>query len=177
MKKLISVSLIAAALALSGCTATPLYGSGQIGQDVAGETARIHISPARDRVTQEMRNHLIFAFYRGGAAPADPKYQMDFFVRASTRSSTTTFDAETAAREGVPTSTISTMTAVYTVINTKTGEQVSQGSASAMASTDQSEQQFANLRAVRNAEDRTARELAAQVSLSVAGDVRRYLDR
>lgn len=72
MKKLISVSMVAVAMALAGCTASPLYGGGSVGQvdgTLASETARIHISPARDRVTQEIRNHLIFAFYRGWSAP------------------------------------------------------------------------------------------------------------
>jgi LPS-assembly lipoprotein len=80
---------------------------------------------------------------------------------------------QVSANEDVPTAGTVTLTAAYTLTDAKTGEQVASGRRSMSSSYDVPTQQFAAYRALRNAEDRAARELADLLRLAIAQDLAR----
>lgn len=177
MKALAALGL-ASCLAIAGCTVQPLYGgltsSMAAYSEAAPELALVYISQPSDRVHQEVRNNLAFMMYGGAAQPSEPRYHLDFTVRTRIQGAARIpATATRTEREDVPTSSILTMEATYSVVNVYTGEPVTVGQAQAMANFDLTRQNFADTRARRDAEDRAAREIAAQIGLNVAAKMRR----
>ena len=163
--------LLAAALALtvaSGCTVRPLYSSATSSvSGVAGEDAglgAIAINPVNTRYGQEVRNHLIFLFNGGAGQPGGAKYAMDLQVSSITQAAAVI----QVDNENRPTAGTLRMTGSYVVKDLVTGEIVVQGRREVSSSYDQPLQQFAALRARRDAENRAARELAELLKLDVA---------
>lgn len=169
-------AVLLAGLVAAACTVRPLYTdpSGTAGAGLAAGTAAqlssIAISQPVTRTGQEVRNHLIFLFGRGGGQPATPVYEMDLTVLASVLTPAVV-QVGTTAQE--PTASEVQMRAVYTVTESATGRTVAQGSRTVSSAFDLPRQQFAAIRAQRDAEDRAARELAEQVHLSVAQEMAR----
>lgn len=168
MKELTAAAIATCAI-LVGCTVQPLY-SGLSGSLAAYEKAvphlaSIYISQPADRVHQLVRNELSFLFYGGGGQPSNPEYHMDVQVTA-------TIDAGAEITIGAtgdePTASILTLTARYSLVNVHTGEPITVDHASTMAAFDRTGQEFASIRAQREAEARAAKELAAQIGLRVA---------
>lgn len=163
--------MLAAALALtfaSGCTVRPLYSSAtsSVG-NVAGEDAglsAIAINPVNTRYGQEVRNHLIFLFNGGAGQPGGAKYAMDLLVSSFSQSAAVI----QVDNENRPTAGTLRMIGSYVVKDLVTGEIVVQGQREVSSSYDQPLQQFAALRARRDAENRAARELAEFLKLDVA---------
>lgn len=172
-----SVALLAAAGALvasAGCTVQPLYSAaaapvrgattGSIGSDLS----TIAIKPVGERVGQEVRNHLIFLFGGGQGQPAAPRYSLALTVSS--------FSEATANiqinRENEPTAAILTVRAGYRLTDAQ-GNPFSSGNRQIVASYDVPRQEFAALRARRDAENRAAREVAELVRLAVAQDLAR----
>ncbi|WP_149739013.1 LPS assembly lipoprotein LptE [Rhizobium sp. RU20A] len=161
-------AFLAAALAvslasLSGCQVRPLYSSD-------GQTAEalksIVISEARDRVEQEVRNSLIFLLAGGAGEPANPAYRLELTV--TNRLVGVLFDSSTdlAAAGRV------VVKADFNLIETATGKTIRSGNRASVALVDLPNQEFAKVRAIRDAESRAARELAeiirADLSAAVA---------
>lgn len=163
--------LLVAALALtvaSGCTVRPLYSSAtsSVG-GVAGEDAglgSIAINPVSTRYGQEVRNHLIFLFNGGAGQPGSAKYAMDLQV-SSINQAAAVIQVDDENR---PTAGTLRMTGSYVVKDLVTGEVVVRGQRDVSSSYDQPRQQFAAMRARRDAENRAARELAELLKLDVA---------
>jgi len=169
--KRIGLSLIiaVAALAAAGCTVRPLYMDGPPAagatSGVADRLASIAISAPRTRQGQEVRNHLIFLFGKGGGEPASAAYDMNLLVTSRVISAAV-IQVGTSAQE--PTSSLVSMTATYTITNRATGAVVARGTRSSSSAYDLPRQQFAAYRARLDAENRAARELAEIVNLAVA---------
>ncbi|MGQ2907587.1 MAG: LPS assembly lipoprotein LptE [Aliihoeflea sp.] len=168
------ITLAATLIALSGCTVQPLYqGDGSVvARTVSNagvvDLSRISISPARDRTTQDVRNHLIFLFSGGAGEPA----QADYDLAISARTSRTSAAAIQRSREQEPTSAVSTVTVQYS-LRDRDGRVVAEGRTSSRAAFDVSRQQFAARRAQQDAQDRAAREAAEAVRLSLIRDLNR----
>lgn len=160
---------MAAALGLAaGCTARPLYGNVAPGTAPAGAhatLASVAVAPATDRIGQEVRNHLIFLLAGGQGLPASPAWRLETDTTA-TRSSAATVRTAQVSLE--PTSGIVTVRSVYRLKDAATGETVASGARSVQAPYDIPVQDFAAARAVRDAENRAARELAELLRLAVA---------
>ncbi|MBO6717177.1 MAG: hypothetical protein JJ913_04380 [Rhizobiaceae bacterium] len=155
---------------LAGCTVGPLYGNAYAPNSTTAKLADIRISSVSTRQAQEVRNHLIFMFSGGKGEPADPAYAMDLVVTSYT-SSAAVIQASTTERS--PTASLLNMTARYTVRDTATGKVVGTGQRQVASAYDVPLQEFAALRALRDAENRAARELAEQVRLAVAQEIAR----
>ncbi|SMH57301.1 LPS assembly lipoprotein LptE [Mesorhizobium australicum] len=169
-----SLGLVALAglAVMSACTARPLYSdAGLQTGSLAGSAARpsIVVKPPTTRVGLEVRNHLVFLLTGGGAEPANPAYTLDPSV--SSVSSNTATIQRTVDTE--PTSGQVTVTASYKIIDNKTGEPVAAGRRSMVASYDIPRQEFAAVRALRDAENRAARELAETLRAAIAQDLAR----
>lgn len=164
---LIALAGMAATGLLPACTARPLYATGGVEAGTASARPDIIVKPATDRVGLEVRNHLVFLLTGGGAEPATAAYSFDPSVtslRRSTVSVQRTTDTE-------PTSGMVTVTSSYTITDNATAEVVAQGRRSMVASYDIPRQEFAAQRALRDAENRAARELAELLRIVIAQEL------
>lgn len=163
-----------AALALTaGCSVQPLYSNtttastGGGTSSVAAELSMVSVKPVETRYAQQVRNHLIFLFGKGQGQPAEPAYTMTLNVTALRESA-----AEVqVAQDNEPSAGTITLTADYTLTEAATGEEIGKGTRRIASSFDIPRQEFAAVRAQRDAEDRAARELAELLNLSVAQDL------
>lgn len=143
--------LLTAALLLAGCQARPLY------QDTDGHTraslAAIAYSPADSRVGLETRNRLIF-LTTGGVESVTPQYRVELDVTSSVQGVLLDRAADT------PNAGRAVATGTYTLKRISDDTVLKTGRRQSVALFDYPRQEFAKLRAVRDAETRAARELA-----------------
>lgn len=169
------LAVAAALLALAsaaGCTVQPLYGTttgSTGGQGVeTSRLAMVEVRPARDRVGQEVRNHLIFLLGGGGGQPADPAYHLDVTATAAD-SRPSTVSTRRVALE--PTAGIVTVRGAYKLSEARSGAVISSGVRAVQAPYDIPVQDYAARRAQRDAENRASRELAEILRLVVAQEL------
>lgn len=155
-----AILAFAAAVALSACTVQPVYGPAPGGASVAQTLRSIAIEPVDTRVGQVVRNRLMF-YLTGGGEPADPQYRMRLRV-------TTSETALGITREGSAPVYSVTVTASYTLYRIGSDEIVLRETARGTASYDRYSQNFANIRALRDAENRAAELAANEVRMRVA---------
>jgi len=164
-------ALLLSAVLVSACTVRPLYSNrpAEVGATAAGTAGlgSIAINPVKTRYAQEVRNHLIFMFNGGAGQPADARYTLELGVTAITDSAALVQVAE----ENEPTAGTVTLTSAYAVTDSQTGQQVASGRRQIAASYDRPRQEFATMRAQRDAENRAARELAELLKLAIAQDL------
>lgn len=161
---------LALALAIiSGCTVRPMLATniGPGGEATASALSSIAVIPVETRHAQQVRNHLIFLLNGGAGQPVNPRYRLALNVTSST---------STAARIQVrtddePSASTLTLGARYQLVDTGTGTVVASGTRSITSAYDVPRQEFAALRAERDAEDRAARELAELLRLAVGQDI------
>lgn len=166
---------MAAALALlaaAGCTVRPLYGDMTASTAPSGATAArlasVGIEPEETRVGQEVRNHLIFLLGGGSGEPANPAYSLE--LRTSAVNSRAA-DVNTPKVTLEPTAGVMTVRSRYRLRDARSGEVISEGVRSMQAPYDIPAQEFAALRAIRDAENRAARELAELIRLVIAQEL------
>ena len=171
-RRIALATMLAALAGVAGCTVQPLYGdtTSAIGTQAAASSrlAMVEVKPATDRVGQEVRNHLIFLLAGGKGQPANPAYQLQLDTTAS-RSSATTVETRTTLLE--PTSGVVTVRGRYRLTEARTGKVISAGTRAVQAPLDLPAQEFAALRAERDAENRAARELAELLRLVIAQEL------
>lgn len=172
-RRLASSVILLAFLFAAGCTVQPLYGDRdnsimtESGQSLGQELASISVEPVDTREALEVRNHLIFLFGGGANGTADKRYSLTLNVAMG---------QATAARiqlgdDDEPTARIVRARGRYVLRSAETGEIVARGTQQMVASYDVPRQQFARLRAERDAENRAARELAELIRLAIAKDL------
>lgn len=171
-KRFLTLVSVLGLAVVAGCTVRPLYG------DVTSATGpqafasarleSIEIAPVDDRVGQEVRNHLIFLLGGGKGQPASPAYKVQLSVRATDARASS---INTSRVNLDPTSGIVTVQGSYVLTDASNGERISAGRRSVQAPYDIPRQEFAALRAVRNAEDRASRELAEVLRLALAQEL------
>jgi LPS-assembly lipoprotein len=146
----------------------PLYSDAAVRTGaIAPESASLRsvaIQPVKTRAAQEVRNQLIFLLHGGAAEPAQPAYTLTLNVESRR------FDSAVVAvgNENRTTAGTMTLSAGYVLSDAQTGEAVATGRREIMSSFDRGSQEFAVMRAARDAEDRAARELAEILRLDIA---------
>lgn len=160
-KTLVGVALVAT---LAGCQVRPLYSTPS---GTEGKLASISISEASDRVEQQVRNDLVFLFAGGAGEPQNAVYHLDMDVSIRTVGVLNDVTTDTARSGRV------TVTADYNLTKADSGETLASGKRSAVAMVDLPTQEFAKLRAIRDAENRGARELAELIRADVASALAR----
>lgn len=156
---------------LTACQFQPLYNSdsGTIGaQNLA--LSRMSVAQVDTRAAQQVRNHLIFLL-SGGASPVDPSHEVrlrvnsnaDVLAGAISESDTGIQKGNTAGRVSVNVS--------YEIYDFASKQIVHRGSRGASAAFDRNNQAFAAERAIRDAENRAAREAAEQLRLAISSDL------
>lgn len=151
--------LIGAALLLAGCQARPLY------QDANGETrgalAAISYSEATSRVGLETRNRLIF-LTSGGKESQTPEYRVELVVSGGVEGILLDEAADT------PNAGRAAIVGTYTLKRISDDTVVKTGRRTGVALFDYPRQEFAKLRAARDAETRAAHELAEFIYADLA---------
>ena len=155
------VCLAFALALLAGCQVRPLYAPDASGVSARSQLPAITVDNPVTRPEQVFRNALIFGL-RGGGDAASSLYTMNYRL---------TFDVQQLAIEaitGTPTSYQVNGRIAYILEDAATGEPLLVDEALATASYNRSSQNFANLRAERNAEDRVATTLARKIEIRLA---------
>lgn len=163
---------LTAAVLLAGCQVRPLYGTstGELSgapSPVANQLAAIDLDSISSRFSNDdaarvLYNELTFHFERG-AAPPEKKYRLK--VLMDLRQSAV--GVERFA--DVPAAYTTTMNSTFVLSDIETDETLMTGRAFKSASYDFSSQRFANRRALRDAEERVAKEVADDILARVAG--------
>lgn len=160
---LLPIALVAGlGLSLSACQVRPLYSTNTAtGQTLSSELASIEIAPAKDRLEQEIRNNLIFSFTGGGEA-ASPLYRLEYDVNNYTD------DLDIESGSGLAKTTRVRLTVTYKLIQLSDKTTATTGSSFFTADFSRTEQRFANDRALRDAENRAAEQVANDIHLRLA---------
>jgi len=164
---LLRVLAVAAPALAAGCVWQPLYGA----QSVASDTApagyalqQVYVGEVNTRVGQQVRNQLIFLLQGGKDNPETP-YEVRLRVVATPISYAAVKDVRDFTVGSV------SVTASYDLFEKATMKRLAAGNRTATASYDRTNQNFANNRALRDAETRAAREVAEQLRLALAADL------
>lgn len=158
-----ALAVILLGLLTAACNIRPVYGpNGGYGIDqVSSELAAIGIDPAKGRVSQELRNRLIFTFNHGRSV-AEKRYQMSYSLAESD-------DAiAIEERSGAPSSYRLTVIVKYRIMDPVANTLITSGTVRASASYDRSSQSFANIRARRDAENRAANSAADEITARIS---------
>lgn len=154
-----ALALVGVALLTTACQVRPLYDADGV---TAGHLASIEFSDATSRVGQVVRNRLIFLTSGGAGEAEKADYSVAMNVVSSESKVLLIHSSDTARAAQV------TVSATYRLVRNSDQQVLKSGSRSATSLVDLSIQEFANVRAVRNAEDRAARELAELVRADLA---------
>ncbi len=156
-------ALLAALSAVAGCTVQPLNTPDGTFSDVP-VLRQVSVADVDTRVGQQVRNRLIFLLH-GGQAPAPAAYDAELNVTSSARGL-----LRVQAPEGDVSITARRVTVRASVRLTRLidGVVIAEETRSATAAFDNTRQEFANDRALRDAEDRAASAVAEQVRIIIA---------
>jgi len=158
------VALVAVPLALSSCQVRPLYAEKT---GVTPKLASVSFSPATTRVGQQVRNQLIFIAGHGAGEPAKPEYNVTLTVSSGTSGVLYLASSDTSQAGRT------TVTAAFVLKNASDGKVLKAGSRSTVALVDFPTQEFAKQRAIRDSEDRAARETAELVGADISAALSR----
>lgn len=160
LTRLIMLAAILGATALvSACQVRPLYGTSTM---TAQHMASVSFSDARGRVEQVVRNQLIFLTSGGAGEAEKPEYSVTFSAVSSVNKVLLIDSSDTARAAQV------TVSGTYKLVRNSDQQVLKSGNRSATAIMDYSIQEFANVRAIRDAEDRAAKELAELIRADLA---------
>lgn len=155
------LALVALALTLVSCQVRPLYAPGPGGVSVASVLPAVDVAPPQTRGEQDFSNALLFRM-RGGEGGAPPRYRLDYaLVLVERRVAIEQFTGTPAAFQVEGRLT-------YILREGPAGRVLLSDRASAVASYDRSTQEFANVRAREDAEQRVAEALADRVAARIA---------
>ncbi|AYG61207.1 LPS assembly lipoprotein LptE [Rhizobium jaguaris] len=157
-------SLIAVAGLLSSCQVRPLYAEST---GVNQKLADVSFSDAGSRVGQVVRNQLIFIAGRGAGETKTPKYTVDLSVSSGTGGVIYLPSSDTSGAGRT------TVTAAFTLKSASDGKVLKSGSRAVTSLVDFPTQEFAKARAIRDSEDRAAREVAELVGADIAAALSR----
>jgi LPS-assembly lipoprotein len=151
---------LAGLVALGGCGWQPLYGPTASGAQLEDVLRTVDISTIPGRVGQRVRNELIFKT-TGGGEPDVPKFRLDIALRESLLNTL-------VEGTGDPSAQIYQVYTQFKLVRLADNQVVFEGNSNARAAFDKADSVFADIRAKRDAEDRTARTIAEAIRTRVA---------
>jgi len=155
---------LAALMTVAACTMQPLYGRLPSGRAVGGVLSQISIDPVNDRVSQEVRNQLLFLLSGNGADATSPVYRMTLNV-SFVESALGITPVASAPAYSVA------VTASYQVTAIATGKIVLRDTSRGTTSYDRINQAYANSRAALDAQNRAAEVVAEDIRTRLAAAV------
>lgn len=168
-----AISIVMFAGLLAGCQVRPLYGEASGTRE---KLLTVNFAPATDRITQEVRNHLIFLAYGGAGAPTNKEYEVKITVRSSATSTEVTDDTSLSLAKNNydgPFPGRVSMTGNYVLTRISDGQVLRSARRTVTAMLDLPQQEFAKIRAIRDGENRAARELAEIIQTDIAATISR----
>jgi LPS-assembly lipoprotein len=149
----VSLAALTLMVCLSSCTVRPLYATGPATSGPQSDLPAINVQEPATRPEQVFRNSLLYGL-RGGGDAADTRYGLIYRM--------TLREQEIAIERGTGTPNAYTLVGGVSFLlkDVGTGESLFGASVTATDSFTRSSQNFANIRAHRDAEDRLARTLA-----------------
>jgi LPS-assembly lipoprotein len=160
MKIVLGATALVGLTTLGGCGFQPLYGPTASGAHLSDVMRTVDISIVPGRVGQRIRNELIFVS-TGGGEQAQPQYRLDIAVRESVINTT-------IERTGDAKSQIYQLYSQFKLVRLADNKVVLEGSNNARAAYDKADSVFADIRAKRDAEDRSARTISEAIRTRVA---------
>ncbi len=166
-RRAILVGLVAVGCAglISGCTSVqPLYGSidGKP-NGVQAHMRQVDLDVAKSRLSQVIRNELVFGMYGGEGSP-DPKP----VYRLSVRVNDSNVPVGIEKFVDLPAAYLEQLNASFTLVEIATQKTVLTGTSFANAAYDFSNQRFANIRAQRDAQNRAGAVIADDIHTKLA---------
>lgn len=155
-------SLFALAVA-AGCQVQPLYNAST--SPTVGALTPVSVSPAENRVEQRVRNELVYLLGGGAGEASNAPYQLELKVRSRD------MDVLVSSSDDVARAGRVIMTADYNLARRESGETVRSGRRQVVSLVDFPVQEFAKIRAIRDAENRAARELAELLRLDITSAI------
>jgi|GEM_PF-378135 len=138
---------------LAGCSFQPLYGTSTEGTAARTGSTSIAVNPiGDDRVGQQLRNGLIDRLTPRGQ-PQFPAYRLDVTITDSLTDLLVQENSDVLRRNY-------RLTATYRLVEEATGEQVFSAAATRTASLNRLDSEYANVIALRDAEERAAEAVA-----------------
>jgi LPS-assembly lipoprotein len=160
MKIVLGAASLAGLTLLGGCGFQPLYGPTASGAYLSDVMRTVDISLIPGRVGQRIRNELIF-ISTGGGEQAQPKYRLDIAVRESIINAAVEDDGDAKSQ-------IYQLFTQFKLVRLADNKVVLEGSNNARAAYDKADSVFADVRAKRDAEDRSARTISEAIRTRVA---------
>jgi len=151
--------LVFALLVLGGCGFQPLYGKSSAAT-AASKFSEIKIKPIKDRIGQQLHNHLLTALNPKGA-PGNPLYLLEVLV-SETKSSLAVRKSAFATRANLK------VTTSFRLIPTKKGEEDFSGTSAITVSYNILDSDFATLSAEKDARKRAVREIAEDIRIQLS---------
>jgi LPS-assembly lipoprotein len=160
--------------ALAGCQVRPLY-SKESG--TTEKLASVQYAPVTGRIAQALRNELIFKSAGGAGEPVKPEYEVKLVVSSSSTSTEVndndlylnlpdnTFEGHYPGRVDV--------SAQYVLVRISDQKVIRSATRTVTSMVDLPQQQFANMRAIRDAQDRAVREVAEVLRTDIASALSR----
>lgn len=162
--------LLFAALSLlflaSGCTVQPLHSTGN---PTAAAISDVAIESVDTRLEQQVRNRLIFLFYGGAAEPLNARFTGKLDVQSQTIG---LLNVQRSSNDSDTTATSLKVTGTLELTDTSQNGTSKKFVRVARVSFDKTTQFFANSRALIDAEDRAAAELAEELRNLVAAYIK-----
>jgi len=161
LKSAAVAGVLAAVTALAGCGWQPLYGPTASGANLNDVMRTVNISTVPGRVGQRIRNELIFKQTGGGEASEQSKYRLDIAVRESVLNTS-------VERTGDPKGQVYQLYSQFKLVRIADNQVVLEGHNNARAAFDKANSVFADIRAQRDAEDRSARTISEAIRTRLA---------
>jgi LPS-assembly lipoprotein len=162
-RRLAGIAMLAGMLA--GCF-QPMYGdhslTGGSGPNLHDAMRDVEISKIDGRVGQEIRNDIIFELSGGAGNPTSAPYRLN--LQVATSSSSVIIDLQT----GLPDDETVSLDVTYKLQNVADDKIVLTDKAIARVTIDRTQQRYARVRALRDAENRAAKLVAEQIRTRVA---------
>ena len=153
----IALGVVGLAL-LAGCQARPLYSE----QEGTGQKlASVEFADPKTRIEQVIRNNLVFLTGHGAGETAHPLYEVKMTATSSASSILDlTSDDDTVSVSNIPVAGRVQVDVTYTLTRISDSKILKSAKREVVALIDVPGQSFAKLRAIRDAENRAARETA-----------------
>lgn len=158
-----AMKLLAAAAAgpwFAACGMQPLYGPTRAGAPMSEVLAGVEVASVPGRVGQKVRNELVFGL-TGGDRPGAAKYRLELAVRES-------LTDMLVQRSGVARGQSYSLDVGFKLVRQEDGAVTLEGRSLGRATLDRFDPMFANVRAVIDAENRAARQVAESIKTRVA---------
>ena len=151
--------------ACGGSGFRPMYAANAGGEDLSTKLKQVRVTAIPGRVGQQLRNELLYQTTGGGEA-AEKNYKLDIVMRERLTS-------QLVDVEGNSESQIYHLDADFQLVDNRSNEVVFKGQSFGRAGFQRFQTIYANVRAKRDAENRTARTVAQDI----AGRLQAHLSR